>query len=81
MKVIFPGTLNRSTLLKLNLISVIVIAFCEFFVVYTFLTKGMEGGIEPWKFKIILIGLIIVSFLFLASIASFVYFFYSGKKN
>ncbi len=81
MKTNFPGMLNRSSLLKINVISVIVIAFCEFFVVYTFLTKGMTESIEPWKFKIILIGMIIVSLLFLASIASFVYFFFSGKKS
>ncbi|MBP7506889.1 MAG: hypothetical protein KA807_03640 [Prolixibacteraceae bacterium] len=75
------STINKGTLLKLNLISIVVIAFCELFVLYTFFSKGMEEGIELWKYKIILIGLILVSLLFLASIISFVYYFYSSRKQ
>lgn len=75
------SNINKKALLKLNFISVVVIAFCELFVIYTFLTKGMEDGIEPWKYKITLIGLILVSLLFLSSLISLVYFYYASRKQ
>jgi hypothetical protein len=81
MKTNLYGNINKKALLKLNFISVVVIAFCELFVIYTFLTKGMSVGVEPWKYKITLIGLILVSLLFLSSLFSLVYFYYASRKQ
>ncbi len=68
------------TLMKLNIGSIIITALCEIFVIYTFISKGLQGDVEKWKFILILVGLIIVSILFLASIASFIYFLSTNGK-
>lgn len=70
---LFVGA-DIKTLLQLNIASIIITAFCEIFVIYTFISKGLQDGIVKWKFFLILMGLIIVSLLFLASIVSFIYF-------
>ena len=39
-------TKNSKILLQLNMISIVIIFFCEIFVIYTFETKAFVEGIE-----------------------------------
>ncbi|HPR32270.1 MAG TPA: hypothetical protein PLK12_09250 [Prolixibacteraceae bacterium] len=74
-------TLPPEALLKLNSISLIITLLCEVFVVYTFLTKGQQDNLEPWKYAAILGGLILVSLLFAGSVLSFLFFLKARKKR
>lgn len=74
-------TKNSKILLQLNMISIVIIFFCEIFVIYTFETKAFVEGIERWKYLTLLFGLIIVSVLFLSSVALFIYFLFIKRKR
>lgn len=72
---------NVKLLMQLNIVSIIIIAFCEAFVVFTFLTKGQNPEIERWKYLAIIVGLVIISGLFIGSIISLIAFFRMKNKN
>jgi hypothetical protein len=72
---------NSKALFQLNLISIVITFFCEVFVIYTFVTKAFVEGLERWKYMALLIGLVIVSLLFIGSVAIFVYFLLMKKKK
>ncbi len=72
---------NSKILLQLNLISIVITFFCEIFVVYTFVSKAFVPGIEHWRYVALLIGLIVVSLLFVGSIALLIYFLLMKTKK
>jgi hypothetical protein len=65
---------DMATLLKLNLGAMVVIAFCEVFVVFMFVQKGMAPEVVAWKYWAYLFGLVLISILFVGSIISMVIF-------
>lgn len=76
------ATMDIKLMLQLNAISIFVTAICEVFAISIFITKGMQVGIEHWKYVAIIIGLVVVSILFVGSIASMVLFvIMKNKKN
>ncbi|MBN2805668.1 MAG: hypothetical protein JXR22_03340 [Prolixibacteraceae bacterium] len=80
MKSIF-SIIDEKTMLKLNLVSIFITSICEVFVVYIFLTKGQAPDLIHWKYVAIIIGLVLVSLLFLGSVASLILFFRMKKKK
>lgn len=73
---------NIKTLLQLNIVSIVIIAFCEVFAISVFTSKAFQEGIEKWKFITLLVGVIIISLLFVGSIISFIYFMkLKNRKN
>lgn len=73
MKGIF-SIMDAKTMTRLNLVSMVITAICVVFALFVFLTKGQSPDIEHWKYVAIIIGLVLVSLLFLGSFASFIYF-------
>jgi hypothetical protein len=80
MKNIFT-LVNIKTLLKLNIVSIIIIAFCEVFAFSVFFAKGFQEGIERWKFISLIAVVVIITLLFAGSIVSFIYFIKMKNKN
>lgn len=80
MKSIF-SIIDEKTMLKLNLVSIFITTICEIFVIFIFLTKGQTPGLEHWKYVAIVIGLVLVSLLFLGSLLSLFLFFRMKKKK
>jgi len=70
-----------STMMQLNLASIIVIGFCELFAVAVFINKGFGEGIEKWKFIIYAIIVALITLLLVASILLFIYFLRLKKKK
>ncbi|MFA9389403.1 MAG: hypothetical protein ACERKD_06330 [Prolixibacteraceae bacterium] len=73
MKSIF-NIMDVKTMLQLNIVSILVTAICEVFALYIFLTKGQSPELEHWKYVAIVIGLVIISLLFIGSIVSLILF-------
>lgn len=75
--------MDTKIMLQLNLIAIIITAICEVFAIFILRTKGMQPDLIHWKYVSIVIGLVIVSLLFLGSIASMVLFVIMkrGRKN
>jgi hypothetical protein len=80
MKNIFTQV-NIKTLLKLNMVSIVIIAFCEVFAFSVFLAKGFQEGIERWKFISLIIVVAVITLLFAGSIVSFFYFLRMKNRN
>lgn len=72
--------MDGKTMLQLNVLSIFITAICEVFAIYILLTKGQQSDIVHWKYVAIIIGLVIVSLLFVGSIASMMLFFIMKKK-
>lgn len=66
--------IDAKTLNRINISALLITALCEAFVLYTFFTKGQEPDLEPWKYKAIIAGLVLVSLLFLLSLMFMVLF-------
>jgi uncharacterized membrane protein len=75
------SNLDTKILVKLNVGALIVTFFCEAFIVFTFITKGQQNGLEQWKYYTIIGALVLVSLLFLASLVSFVFFVRLQRRN
>jgi hypothetical protein len=67
------------TLLQLNIVSIVIIAFCEVFAVSVLFTKGLQPGIERLRFVSIIAGVVVITLLFIGSIVTF--FFFLKLKN
>jgi hypothetical protein len=72
---------NPKMMVTLNVLSVIVTAICEVFVIYVFFTKGLHDEIVSWKFGVIIAGLVIVSLMFVLSVIALIYFFKKQRKK
>lgn len=66
--------LDKKTLLQINAVSIFITAICELFSILLLVSKIKTGETEDWKFKAMIIGVVIVSILFVFSVASFIYF-------
>lgn len=77
----FFSILDEKTMLNLNLVSVFITAVCEVFVINIFLTKGQNPELLYWKYVAIVIGLVVVSLMFLGSLISLFLFFRMKKKK
>jgi uncharacterized membrane protein len=80
MKIKF-NSLPIETLLRLNMISIIVICFCEAFAVSVLLIKGLAPGTERWRFFVYLTVVIVIALSLLASIGLSIYFLKLKKKS
>jgi heme/copper-type cytochrome/quinol oxidase subunit 2 len=81
MKNIFK-ILDIKAMLQLNVASIIITGICVAFATSIFITKGQQPELEHWKYVAIIIGLVIVSLLFIGSIATFILFVrMKNKKN
>jgi ABC-type polysaccharide/polyol phosphate export permease len=80
MKSIF-SIIDEKTMLNLNLVSIFITTICEVFVIFIFMTKGQTPDLVHWKYVAIIIGLVVVSLLFLGSLASLFLFFRMKKKK
>lgn len=65
---------DAKTLSRINISALLITALCEAFVLYTFFTKGQDPDLDPWKYKAIIAGLVLVSLLFLLSLIFIVLF-------
>lgn len=72
--------MNAKIMMQLNIVSIIITAISETFAIYILLTKGQQPDLEHWKFTAIVIGLVVVSLLFVGSLTSMVLFFIMKKK-
>jgi len=79
MKIKF-NSLPIETLLRLNMISIIVICFCEAFAVSVLLIKGLAPGTERWRFFVYLTVVIVIALSLLASIGLSIYFLKQKRK-
>lgn len=70
-----------NALLKLNVVSIVIVAFCEVFALFMFFTKAFKEGIERWKFISLLAGVSIVTLLLIVSIVSLLYFLKMKNRN
>ncbi|MDA3881551.1 MAG: hypothetical protein PF436_14265 [Prolixibacteraceae bacterium] len=73
--------IDAKTLSRINISALIITAICEVFVLYTFFTKGLSPDIEPWKYKVIIAGVVLVSLLFLMSLIFMVLFIVYRKSK
>lgn len=73
--------LDTKLMLRLNMISIFITTMCEIFVIFMFVSKAFRPDITSSKFIILLMGLILVSLLFIGSLASFVYFLMAKNKK
>lgn len=70
----YLSNLKQQNLVLINIISVLITGLCVAFAQYMFRTKALVPDVERSKYFIFLGGLIIVSFLFLSSVVSLVWF-------
>jgi hypothetical protein len=77
----FFTQINIKMLLRLNIASIIAIAFCEVFAIAIFITKGFQEGIEKWKFISMIAVIVIISLLLIGSFISFIYFLKMKNRN
>jgi len=77
----FFTQINIKMLLRLNIASIVVIAFCEVFAISIFITKGFQEGIEKWKFISMIAVIIVISLLLFGSFVSFIYFLRMKNRN
>lgn len=80
MKNLFK-VVDIKTMLQLNVVSIIITAICAVFALNILLTKGQQPDLEKWKYNTIIIGLVIISLLFVGSIASLVLFVIMKNKK
>ncbi|MDA3928389.1 MAG: hypothetical protein PF541_05480 [Prolixibacteraceae bacterium] len=80
MKNIFK-IIDVKAMLQLNITSIIITGICVAFATSILLTKGQQPDLEHWKYVAIIIGLVIVSLLFVGSIASMVLFVVMKNKK
>lgn len=80
MKNIF-NIMDAKTMFRINLVSIFITAICAVFSLYVFLTKGQADDLEKWKYLIILSSLILLSLLFLGSLASLIVFLRIKNKR
>ena len=73
--------MDIKTMLQLNAISIFITAICEAFAISIYLTKGMQPDLPHWKYVAIVIGLVVISLLFVGSIASMVVFIFMKNKK
>lgn len=78
MKNIFTQ-IGIKTLVQLNVVSIVIIAFCEVFALFTLFTTGFQEGIERWKFFTLIAVAVIITLLFAGSIVTF--FIFMKMKN
>jgi len=69
------------TMMKLNLVSIVIIGFCELFAVTMLISKGLGSDVVKWKFFVYVAAVGVISLLLLASILLFIYFLRLKKKN
>lgn len=70
-----------STMMQLNLVSIVIIGFCEVFAIAVFITKGFSEGVERWKFMVYVAIVAVITLLLLASILLFIYFLRMKRKE
>lgn len=75
------ASMDIKTMLQLNAISIFITAICEIFAISIFISKGLQPDIEHWKYVAIIIGLVVISLLFVGSIASMVLFVIMKNKK
>jgi len=73
MKSLFAH-LDTKLMLRLNMVSIIITTACVIFALFMFISKAFQPEITSIKFTVLLMGLILVSLLFIGSLASMVYF-------
>lgn len=67
-------------MMRLNIVAIVITAFCEIFIVAIFLTKGQAAEIPQWKYNVYLGGIVLISVLLVASIISLIVFLLK-KRN
>lgn len=77
----FFSIMDYKTMMHLNTVAIIITTICEIFAISMFLVKNQSPNLAHWKYVALIIGLVIVSFLFLGSIASMILFFRMRKKQ
>lgn len=77
----FFTQINIKTLLQLNIVSIVIIAFCDVFAFAIFLSKGFQDGVETWKFILYLSVVVFITLFLIGSVVSLIYFFKLKKKN
>lgn len=79
MKNIF-SIMDAKTMFMVNTVAIVITGICVVFALFIFLTKGQAPDLEHWKYVAIILGLVVVSLLFLGSVA-FLFYFISLKNK
>jgi len=74
-------TIDTKTLGAINASALAITSISEIFALYILFTKGQAPELPEWKTNAIIIGVVLVSLLFLFSVASMVLFLYYKNKN
>ncbi len=74
-------TIDPKTLGAINAGALVITTICEIFALYILFTKGQSEELPEWKANAIIIGVVLVSLLFLFSVVSMILFLYFKKKN
>ncbi len=74
-------TIDPKTLGTINAIALFVTTICEIFALYILFTKSQSEALPEWKGNAIIIGVVLVSLLFLFSLASMILFLHFKNKN
>lgn len=80
MKNIFK-ILDVKAMMQFNIVSLIITGICLIFAINVFLTKGQQPELEHWKYVAIIIGLVVVSLMFIGTLVSLIYFFSVKNKQ
>lgn len=74
-------TIDPKTLGPINAGALFITTVCEIFALYVLFTKGQSEELPEWKGNAIIIGVVLVSLLFLFSVASMILFLHFKNKN
>jgi uncharacterized membrane protein len=69
------------TMMQLNLVSIVIIGFCEIFAIAVLVSKGFAEGTERWKFLLYIGVVSVITLLLIGSILIFIYFLKLKKKS
>ncbi|MDA3818265.1 MAG: hypothetical protein PF486_12860 [Prolixibacteraceae bacterium] len=74
-------TIDPKTLIAINASALVITTISEIFALYILFTKGQSEELPEWKANAIIIGVVLVSILFLFSVVSMVLFLHFKTKN
>ena len=72
---------NSKKLLRLNLISIFIIAACEIFALTEFFRKAFHEEVARWKFIVYIAIVVTITVFLIGAIISFLHFFKIKKKD
>ncbi len=72
---------NIRSLLLLNIVSIVIIAFCDVFAFTILFAKGLHGDVTHGKFVAMVVIVSFITLLLIGSVVSFIYFLKLKGKN